>query len=146
MGASKPFCSVQVVFLHVLSRLWCHLQLKPLTSASSHSRVYWKCASTTGNFNIITLDRLLKSNAIVGAIVGNTGRFGNGIDLAGSAGLDGMKVDNNKPQKSVSLCDRPATGHRDVVFLQEQGAAASLSVEVLDGNHRLQERSPALLG
>ena len=27
--AAKPFCSVQVVFLYVLSRIWCHLRLQP---------------------------------------------------------------------------------------------------------------------
>ena len=97
-----------------------------------------------GNFIIITLDPLLKDNAIVG----NTGRFGNEIDLAGSVGLDGMKVDNDKPQKSLSLCDRPATGHRSFemsCFFNNQ-VVLHLSVEVLDGNHSLQERSPARLG
>ena len=44
----------------------------------------------TGNFNIITLDHLLKNDAIAG----NSKHFDDEMDLAGSVGLDGMKVDN----------------------------------------------------
>jgi len=52
--------------------------------------------SSTGNFNIITLDHMkkMKNNAIVG----NIGHFDNEIDMAGLEGLEGMKVDNIKPQ------------------------------------------------
>ena len=46
--------------------------------------------SPTGNFNIMTLDHLLKNNAIAG----NTKHFDDEMNLAGSVGLDGMKVDN----------------------------------------------------
>ena len=46
--------------------------------------------SPTGNFNIRTLDHLLKNNAIAG----NTKHFDDEMNLAGSVGLDGMKVDN----------------------------------------------------
>ena len=46
--------------------------------------------SPMGNFNIITLDHLLKNNAIAG----NTKHFDDEMDLAGSVGLDGMKVHN----------------------------------------------------
>ena len=50
--------------------------------------------SSTGNFNIITLDHMkkMKNNAIVG----NIGHFDNEIDMAGLEGLD------IKPQKIVS--------------------------------------------
>merc|ERR1712011_52135 len=46
--------------------------------------------------NIITLDHMkkMKNNAIVG----NIGHFDNEIDMAGLEGLEGMKVDNIKPQ------------------------------------------------
>merc|ERR1711979_66284 len=49
-----------------------------------------------GNFNIITLDHMkkMKNNAIVG----NIGHFDNEIDMAGLEGLQGMKVENIKPQ------------------------------------------------
>merc|ERR1712083_52805 len=52
--------------------------------------------SATGNFNIITLDHMkkMKNNAIVG----NIGHFDNEIDMAGLEGLQGMKVENIKPQ------------------------------------------------
>merc|ERR1711953_319550 len=52
--------------------------------------------STTGNFNIITLDHMkkMKNNAIVG----NIGHFDNEIDMAGLEGMEGMKIENIKPQ------------------------------------------------
>merc|ERR1711897_77662 len=52
--------------------------------------------STTGNFNIITLDHMkkMKNNAIVG----NIGPFDNEIDMAGLEGFPGIKVENIKPQ------------------------------------------------
>ena len=43
---------------------------------------------STGDFDIITLDHMKVNNAFVG----NTGHFCNKIDLAGSDGLDDMKV------------------------------------------------------
>merc|ERR1712193_89758 len=52
--------------------------------------------TTTGNFNIITLDMMkkMKNNAIVG----NIGHFDNEIDMAGLEGMSGIKVENIKPQ------------------------------------------------
>jgi len=52
--------------------------------------------STTGNFNIITLEHMkkMKNNAIVG----NIGHFDNEIDMAGIEGFAGIKVENIKPQ------------------------------------------------
>merc|ERR1712232_778236 len=52
--------------------------------------------STTGNFNIITLEHMkkMKNNAIVG----NIGHFDNEIDMAGIEGFPGIKVENIKPQ------------------------------------------------
>merc|ERR1711918_43791 len=52
--------------------------------------------STTGNFNIITIDHMkkMKNNAIVG----NIGHFDNEIDMAGLESFEGIKVDNIKPQ------------------------------------------------
>merc|ERR1711904_271953 len=52
--------------------------------------------STTGNFNIITLEHMkkMKNNAIVG----NIGHFDNEIDMAGLENTEGMKVENIKPQ------------------------------------------------
>merc|ERR1712127_816857 len=52
--------------------------------------------STTGNFNIITLEHMkkMKNNAIVG----NIGHFDNEIDMAGLEGFAGIKVENIKPQ------------------------------------------------
>merc|ERR1711927_56671 len=52
--------------------------------------------STTGNFNIITLEHMkkMKNNAIVG----NIGHFDNEIDMAGLEATEGIKVENIKPQ------------------------------------------------
>merc|ERR1719487_2749755 len=52
--------------------------------------------STTGNFNIITLDHMkkMKNNAIVG----NIGHFDNEIDMEGLEGFKGIKVENIKAQ------------------------------------------------
>merc|ERR1712159_751566 len=52
--------------------------------------------STTGNFNIITIEHMkkMKNNAIVG----NIGHFDNEIDMAGLEGFPGIKVENIKPQ------------------------------------------------
>merc|ERR1712164_30133 len=52
--------------------------------------------TTTGNFNIITLEHVkkMKNNAIVG----NIGHFDNEIDMAGLEGFPGIKVENIKPQ------------------------------------------------
>merc|ERR1711937_968137 len=52
--------------------------------------------TTTGNFNIITLEHMkkMKNNAIVG----NIGHFDNEIEMAGLEGFPGIKVENIKPQ------------------------------------------------
>merc|ERR1711939_1054172 len=52
--------------------------------------------TTTGNFNIITVEHMkkMKNNAIVG----NIGHFDNEIDMAGLEGTAGIKVENIKPQ------------------------------------------------
>merc|ERR1711869_72489 len=52
--------------------------------------------TTTGNFNIITLDHMkkMKNNAIVG----NIGHFDNEIDMEGLENFKGIKVENIKPQ------------------------------------------------
>merc|ERR1712094_76257 len=52
--------------------------------------------TTTGNFNIITLENMkkMKNNAIVG----NIGHFDNEIQMAELEGFPGIKVENIKPQ------------------------------------------------
>jgi len=52
--------------------------------------------SATGNFDIITLAHMkkMKNNAIVG----NIGHFDNEIDMAGIEGMEGIVVENIKPQ------------------------------------------------
>merc|ERR1739847_204306 len=52
--------------------------------------------SSTGNFNIITVEHMskMKNNAIVG----NIGHFDNEIDMAGLEAVAGVKVDNIKAQ------------------------------------------------
>merc|ERR1719197_253132 len=52
--------------------------------------------TTTGNFNIITLEHMkkMKNNAIVG----NIGHFDNEIDMAGLETCEGVRCENIKPQ------------------------------------------------
>jgi len=52
--------------------------------------------TTTGNFNIITLEHMqkMKNNAIVG----NIGHFDNEIDMARLEACEGVKVESIKPQ------------------------------------------------
>jgi len=52
--------------------------------------------TTTGNFNIITVEHMAKMKN--NAIVGNIGHFDNEIDMAGLEGFAGIKVENIKPQ------------------------------------------------
>merc|ERR1711998_61124 len=52
--------------------------------------------STTGNFNIITVDHMAKMKN--NAIVGNIGHFDNEIDMAGLENFPGIKCENIKPQ------------------------------------------------
>merc|ERR1712125_28514 len=86
--------------------------------------------SSTGNYNIIRLEHMkkMKNNAIVG----NIGHFDNGIDMQGLESLEGIKVENIKPQvdrfvfpdghgvivlASARLCNLGcATGHPSFVM------------------------------
>merc|ERR1712006_13516 len=52
--------------------------------------------TTTGNFNIITLEHMKKTKN--NAIVGNIGHFDNEIQMAELEGFPGIKVENIKPQ------------------------------------------------
>merc|ERR1711968_261818 len=68
-------------------------QVAPLESVVGEIDIF---VTTTGNFNIITLEHMkkMKNNAIVG----NIGHFDNEIDMAGLEGMPGVKVENIKPQ------------------------------------------------
>ena len=71
--------------------------------------------SSSANFNIITLVRMKKLKNILN--IGNSCQFDNEIDLAGSEGLEGTKVDIIKPLTCVcfprwSRCDRAGLQER----------------------------------
>merc|ERR1711970_430336 len=68
-------------------------QVAPLESVVGEIDIF---VTTTGNFNIITLEHMkkMKNNAIVA----NIGHFDNEIDMAGLEGMPGIKVENIKPQ------------------------------------------------
>merc|ERR1711976_916371 len=68
-------------------------QVVTMDDAVSYADIF---VSSTGNFNIITLDHMkkMKNNAIVG----NIGHFDNEIDMAGVEGFPGIVVENIKPQ------------------------------------------------
>merc|ERR1712100_501029 len=68
-------------------------QVVTMEEAVAYSDIF---VSSTGNFNIITLEHMkkMKNNAIVG----NIGHFDNEIDMAGLENFPGIKVENIKPQ------------------------------------------------
>merc|ERR1712166_619750 len=68
-------------------------QVVTLDSAVSEIDIF---VTTTGNFNIITIEHMkkMKNNAIVG----NIGHFDNEIDMEGLEGFAGIKCENIKPQ------------------------------------------------
>merc|ERR1712124_141958 len=68
-------------------------QVVTMEDAVSYADIF---VSSTGNFNIITLEHMkkMKNNAIVG----NIGHFDNEIDMAGLENFPGIKVENVKPQ------------------------------------------------
>merc|ERR1711959_858592 len=68
-------------------------QVATLESVVGEIDIFVSC---TGNYNIIRLEHMknMKNNAIVG----NIGHFDNEIDMAGLEGLEGIKVENIKPQ------------------------------------------------
>merc|ERR1711862_664230 len=57
--------------------------------------------TTTGNFNIITLEHMKKMRN--NAIVGNIGHFDNEIDMAGLEGMSGIKCGTSNPKSIVSF-------------------------------------------
>merc|ERR1712178_597390 len=68
-------------------------QVAPMESVVGEIDIF---VTTTGNFNIITVEHMkkMKNNAIVG----NIGHFDNEIDMAGLEATEGIKVENIKPQ------------------------------------------------
>merc|ERR1711977_308773 len=71
--------------------------------------------TTTGNFNIITVEHMkkMKNNAIVG----NIGRFDNEIDMAGLEGFKGIKVENIKPQVDLLKNWKETKQYKNDVYL-----------------------------
>merc|ERR1712193_520577 len=68
-------------------------QVAPMESVVGEIDIF---VTTTGNFNIITVDMMkkMKNNAIVG----NIGHFDNEIDMEGLEKTEGIKIENIKPQ------------------------------------------------
>merc|ERR1712211_213018 len=97
--------------------------------------------TTTGNFNIITLEHMkkMKNNAIVV----NIGHFDNEIQMDKLENFPGIKVENIKAHVEFGLCHRPPL-FRDVVLLHEPGLGAAGHPEELEGGQRLQERGLSL--
>merc|ERR1712137_436029 len=68
-------------------------QVAPMESVVGEIDIF---VTTTGNFNIVTVDMMkkMKNNAIVG----NIGHFDNEIDMAGLEATEGIKIEKIKPQ------------------------------------------------
>ena len=71
-------------------------------------------ASSTGEFNIITLDHMKMLKNVLSLETPDTLIT---IDLAGSQGLEGMRIDTVKPQKIVFVFP---FGHGVFVFMCAQ--------------------------
>ena len=80
-----PICALQAVMEGY--------EVKPLEDVVGIADIF---ISTTGNFNVITVDHMAKMKDK--AIVGNIGHFDNEIDMAGLKNFKGIKTINIKPQ------------------------------------------------
>jgi len=92
-GQGARVCIAEIDPICALQACMEGYQVVTLESVVSEMDIF---VTTTGNFNIITLDHMkkMKNNAIVG----NIGHFDNEIDMEGLEGFDGIKVENIKPQ------------------------------------------------
>merc|ERR1712134_4282 len=92
-GQGARVCIAEIDPICALQACMEGYQVVTLDSVVSEMDIF---VTTTGNFNIITLDHMkkMKNNAIVG----NIGHFDNEIDMAGLEGFPDIKVENIKPQ------------------------------------------------
>merc|ERR1712078_496854 len=92
-GQGARVCIAEIDPICALQACMEGYQVVTLESVVSEVDIF---VTTTGNFNIITLEHMkkMKNNAIVG----NIGHFDNEIDMAGLEGFAGIKVENIKPQ------------------------------------------------
>ena len=95
------FLSLWIVWLHVAA----------IETVVSQINTF---ASSTGDFNIITLDHMKELENLLSLRTPDTLTT---IDLAASQGLEGMKVDTVKPQKIVVVFP---IGHGVIVFMCAQ--------------------------
>merc|ERR1712057_65219 len=93
MGSGSRVLITEVDPINALQACMEGFQLVTLDEVVGEADIF---VSSTGNFNIITLEHMkkMKNNAIVG----NIGHFDNEIDMAGLEGMPGVKVENIKPQ------------------------------------------------
>merc|ERR1711881_494152 len=92
-GQGARVCIAEIDPICALQACMEGYQVVTLESVVSEMDIF---VTTTGNFNIITLDHMkkMKNNAIVG----NIGHFDNEIQMAELEGCPGIKVENIKPQ------------------------------------------------
>merc|ERR1711959_33260 len=93
MGQGARVCIAECDPICALQACMEGYQVVTLDSVVSTMDIF---VTTTGNFNIITLEHMkkMKNNAIVG----NIGHFDNEIQMAELEGMPGVKVENIKPQ------------------------------------------------
>merc|ERR1711881_188740 len=92
-GQGARVCIAEIDPICALQACMEGYQVVTLESVVSEMDIF---VTTTGNFNIITLEHMkkMKNNAIVG----NIGHFDNEIQMAGLENFPGIKVENIKPQ------------------------------------------------
>merc|ERR1711937_527825 len=92
-GQGARVCIAEIDPICALQACMEGYQVVTLESVVSEMDIF---VTTTGNFNIITLEHMkkMKNNAIVG----NIGHFDNEIQMSELEGFPGIKVENIKPQ------------------------------------------------
>ena len=93
VNASTRECNAMVMFVMLRKRKTLTSDFRNAMKVVGEIDIF---ASTTGNFNIITVEHMkkMKNNAIVG----NIGHFDNEIDMEGLEKFPGIKVENIKAQ------------------------------------------------
>ena len=93
VNASTRECNTKAMFVMLRKRKTLTSDFRNAMKVVGEIDIF---VSTTGNFNIITVEHMkkMKNNAIVG----NIGHFDNEIDMAGLEAVPGIKVENIKAQ------------------------------------------------
>ena len=91
-GAGDRVVFSEIEPIWALQVCWEGFQVTAMEACVGEGCIFGSC---TGNFSIITRAHMAKMKN--NAFVGNIGPFGNGIEVAGLEGGEGIKIENVKP-------------------------------------------------